>query len=764
MLSSNYQFFFILCSAPNVIWSISTSKVQNRISLSDVQTNIRTLIIDNYDSYTYNIWQSVATCDSVEPLVVLNDEFDGSWTKLIASIPEFQNIIISPGPGRPDVASDFGLSMDAILKADVPILGVCLGHQGIAHAYGGAVVGAKLPMHGRLSSIRHTSDGLFKGISQYENVVRYHSLIVDNPLPLALRPTAWTEDGTIMALQHHTKPIYGVQFHPESVSTNCGHKIFSNFFDITMDYHLRNREIDRDRNRGIKKKMYSMMTPHNYLRPPKDWPQQQPISPAALMKHINVHVSRVALDESVSIPELFTELYGDHAAAFWLDSSDQSAASRHNNGSCLSLLGAIDTPDAYVVEYDGSNRIHLHYGSGITLSKDGNIFEFLKDEITNSSQTITIDDSCAAGECHALPFDPTAAFFGFLSYEARHEAQRILKSSTSGSRISGQDRRIAYTYEERTAKSPPPTATTGGHRDVEIGDDGKSGSSVPTALFFFPSTYIVRDHTTSSTFIVGVEALSHTSFPSHSTKQPMTPLRERDSDVTARPKASTVAASMDLLKSRMMKVVEDRKLKQKYSEKLPAVEATNGYPQQDISKDSDPSVVACRQPPRQTPRYQMRSSLGRKGYADAISTCMEHISLGETYEVCLTDTFRGPCPLPHLQLYKRLRSVNPAPYSAFLHYDLQRLKNGAINDETCLPGGTGGLSVCCSSPERYLRASKVIHCFSNQPTLIILTKQIFVYTLSYLCRMAFWRVGQLKVRHVGYSTTKRLTGKPPKPL
>lgn len=182
------------------------------------------LIIDNYDSFTFNLVHAVAGITGEMPIVVRNDEMD--WPAL--SRLHFDCIIVSPGPGRPDRERDFGVSRDAILHAEVPVLGVCLGHQGIASLFGGEVVQVA-PVHGQPSQVIHTDDELFRGIPQRFSAIRYHSLAVAEPLPPELNKIAWSEDGTLMALRHVSRPIWGVQFHPESVSTEFGIQLLRNF-------------------------------------------------------------------------------------------------------------------------------------------------------------------------------------------------------------------------------------------------------------------------------------------------------------------------------------------------------------------------------------------------------------------------------------------------------------------------------------------------------------------------------------------------------
>ncbi len=190
---------------------------------------LKTLLIDNYDSFTYNLFQLLAEVNGEEPLVVRNDE--ASWEEL--SGLGFDNVVISPGPGRPDRAADFGVCAEAIRHSDAPLLGVCLGHQGLGVLHGAAVVPAPESVHGRLSAILHDDAPLFAGIPREFQAVRYHSLCVEQPLPAALRGIAWTSDGVLMAVEHRDRPLYGVQFHPESVCTEHGRRLLANFRDLS---------------------------------------------------------------------------------------------------------------------------------------------------------------------------------------------------------------------------------------------------------------------------------------------------------------------------------------------------------------------------------------------------------------------------------------------------------------------------------------------------------------------------------------------------
>lgn len=187
---------------------------------------MKILIIDNYDSFTYNLYQYVGDVGKIVPQVEYNDKI--TWKQFVHLRPDA--VIISPGPGNPTNKKDFGISAEVIAKVTVPILGVCLGHQGIGALYGSKVVHAPEIMHGRTSKIYHTGKGLFRGIPQGFEAVRYHSLVLKN-VPQYFTQTAWTEDGIIMGIEHTSRPVWGVQFHPESIGTQCGKQLILNFLN-----------------------------------------------------------------------------------------------------------------------------------------------------------------------------------------------------------------------------------------------------------------------------------------------------------------------------------------------------------------------------------------------------------------------------------------------------------------------------------------------------------------------------------------------------
>lgn len=183
------------------------------------------LVIDNYDSFTYNLVQYLGELGATIN-VVRNDQIKLDEIRDL----DPKRIVVSPGPGEPE---DGGISNDVIREfgSKIPILGVCLGHQCIGHVYGGNVTRAPRLMHGKTSPVYHGNDGLFNGVPSPFQATRYHSLIVEEPLPDCLQIIAFTSEGEVMGVRHKEHPVVGVQFHPESILTEHGKKILRNFLD-----------------------------------------------------------------------------------------------------------------------------------------------------------------------------------------------------------------------------------------------------------------------------------------------------------------------------------------------------------------------------------------------------------------------------------------------------------------------------------------------------------------------------------------------------
>jgi anthranilate synthase component II len=192
---------------------------------------VRTVILDNYDSFTFNLYQYLGELEGRRPLVLRNDDVTLDGLERLNP----GRIVISPGPGRPDDPAYFGVCHEAILALGprLPLLGICLGHQGVIHAFGGEVVGAPEVMHGKASRVHHDGDPIFRHVPGPFEAMRYHSLVGGpRSIPDCLRVIARTDDGVVMGVRHRSHPIYGLQFHPESVGTPAGKTVLRNFLRL----------------------------------------------------------------------------------------------------------------------------------------------------------------------------------------------------------------------------------------------------------------------------------------------------------------------------------------------------------------------------------------------------------------------------------------------------------------------------------------------------------------------------------------------------
>ncbi|MFB9587675.1 aminodeoxychorismate synthase component I [Streptomyces racemochromogenes] len=348
---------------------------------------MRTLLIDNHDSYTYNLFQLLAEVNGEEPVVIANDAAAAADLDLDA----FDNIVISPGPGHPARSRDFGVSWDVLVKAGVPVLGVCLGHQGLAVWAGGEVVPAPVPVHGEVARIRHDGDELFAGIPEEFGAVRYHSLCVAQPLPPDLQATAWSEDGVVMALRHRLMPRWGVQFHPESIETEYGRRMLANFRDLTL----------ADRTERTGGRTAAPAPARAAATRTGDAPA--PVRPAAgtgERTHYALHVAE--LDTAVDTETAFASLFAGSPHAFWLDSARvEPGLSR------FSFLGDARGPLAETVRYRVEDGV-VEVDSATPGSHRESVFDYLQRELARR----VID-------APPLPFDFTGGYVGYFGYELK---------------------------------------------------------------------------------------------------------------------------------------------------------------------------------------------------------------------------------------------------------------------------------------------------------------------------------------------------------
>ncbi|MGW1128886.1 aminodeoxychorismate synthase component I [Streptomyces sp. NPDC002526] len=337
---------------------------------------MKTLLIDNYDSFSHNVAHYLGEVNGTEPTVIRNDE--PGWRA--DHLDGFDNVVISPGPGTPGVPADFGICRDVISAGRIPLLGVCLGHQGIAMLGGGTIALAPEPRHGRKSPVFHDGTGLFAGIPSPQEVVRYHSWAVDR-LSDDLEALAWTSDGVLMALRHRERPQWGVQFHPESISTGHGHRLLANFARLSGEWNLRSGRAARPQ------------------RP-------RPARPSGPDPERRVKY-RLLVEEfptDCDAEQVYEELFLDRPEAFWLDSSRPDPRLGR-----FSVMGAAEGPLAEVVTADvATGTVTVRSGErGHTEVRP--FLDWLDDRL-RTAEVVGGED---------LPFDFRGGWVGYLGYELR---------------------------------------------------------------------------------------------------------------------------------------------------------------------------------------------------------------------------------------------------------------------------------------------------------------------------------------------------------
>jgi para-aminobenzoate synthetase len=391
---------------------------------------MKTLLIDNYDSFTFNLFQLLAAVNREEPIVVRNDE--ATWAELQGLT--FDNVVISPGPGRPERGKDFGVCKQAIEEADVPVLGVCLGHQGLAYASGGAIVHAPEVMHGRLSAIFHDESPLYAGIPQGFEAVRYHSLCVRRPLPDCLRATAWTADGVVMGVEHRERPLWGVQFHPESICTNDGRQLVQNFHDLTESVRG-----DVPMRPGVRPTPRAAPALRARRRPAERRPRPQ---------ELVLEVRK--LDRLYNPEHVFCALFAHERHSFWLDSSKAA-----DDRSRFSFMGAFGGPRSSLVTYDvAEHEIRIERPHATEVRRES-IFDYLDRELRRLG---TVGQE--------LPFDMTCGFVGYLGYELKADCDGspAHRSALPDAAFVFADRLVAFDHLEQSTyvlALSDPTGTNG---------------------------------------------------------------------------------------------------------------------------------------------------------------------------------------------------------------------------------------------------------------------------------------------------------------
>lgn len=353
---------------------------------------MHTLIIDNYDSFTHNLAHYIGMISGVAPTVIKND--DAGWE--LSMLDDFSNVIISPGPGNPSEPEDFGICADVIRHARIPVLGVCLGHQGICHVYGAGVVQAPEIFHGRESLVAHAGDVLFTGVPSPFTAVRYHSLAVAD-LPDELEAIAWSEDGVLMGIRHRSRPLWGVQFHPESIGTVQGPRILRNFMRLTDEAS------------------------------PLRWTGVQRSRPG---RRVTVR----KLPFAVSTESVFAALYADAPHAFWLD----SGRAGERGGGRFSFMGDASGPLARVAEAQTDRRCVVVTSADGREVVEGPFFDWIDRDLRINRAQVP-----------EFPFGFALGWVGYLGYELKAECggESAHRSPYPDAGMIFADRAIVFDHE-----------------------------------------------------------------------------------------------------------------------------------------------------------------------------------------------------------------------------------------------------------------------------------------------------------------------------
>jgi para-aminobenzoate synthetase len=357
---------------------------------------VNVVIVDNHDSFTFNLFDLVGQVAGSPPTVVTNDGVSLEHLRRMA--PEA--VVISPGPGHPGRPRDFGVCTEVITGLGVPVLGVCLGHQGIAHAFGATVAHAPEPMHGRVSAVFHDGLDIFEGIPSGFRAVRYHSLVVTGRVPDELIVNAWTADGVPMAVRHRSLPLRGVQFHPESILSEHGHRLVRNFLDLAAP-----------------SRRPATVPSANGSASPAPRPARTDGRWRSRARRLPFWVEPEAV---------FCASYGEARHAFWLDSSlVQPGSSR------FSFMGAADGPEGSVVTHDSDD----------SQEGPGSVFEVLEQVLAERQCPPPAD----------LPFDFNGGLVGWFGHELKSECGFTARhrSPLPDAAFLFADRILAFDHMER---------------------------------------------------------------------------------------------------------------------------------------------------------------------------------------------------------------------------------------------------------------------------------------------------------------------------
>ncbi|MEO6097539.1 MAG: chorismate-binding protein [Fibrobacteria bacterium] len=566
---------------------------------------MKTLLIDNYDSFSQILFHYLWEVNGEKPLLIRNDE----WTLDQVRAARFDNIVISPGPGHPGIARDFGICSEVIRRfTDRPILGVCLGMQGLGLAAGAPVIQAPEVRHGKLSLIRHDGRDLFAGLPQEFPAVRYHSLVVDAAarLPGLIITATAADDGQIMGLRLSDRPCYGVQFHPESIGTEYGKELLSNFRDLTMRHQAAAApnpgaagSAQEAAAAGSTLERLTSATRHfgQVARETADGRANAaspiPVTPGVLD----------AVELPWADPEAaFARWFKDDPAAFWLDSLSEPVPGEPR----MTYMGA------------GSRLIEAR-GRGIRiLERSGSVF--------------------VASAVPVFDGDPLA----YLDARLRGATVRRMPEGMvfPGSFLGGLIGWFGYGLKRFTGTGAGAEDTEEGNFPVTLESD------LPDALFLEPDRLLAFDAGARKVFAILTCGPDAFAIPSSDARDW---LRTVASNWPIAHAASSPEAAHDL--GLGLAAPESEGMEVLAAEPLASQGGGPGV---------DSGGAAFHLP--------WRLSASKEEYLDRIRSLQAAIRRGETYEACLTNEWRASSGADSFEVYRVLRRINPAPYAAYLRF------------------------------------------------------------------------------------------------
>ncbi|XP_041001887.1 aminodeoxychorismate synthase, chloroplastic isoform X1 [Juglans microcarpa x Juglans regia] len=634
---------------------------------------VRTLLIDNYDSYTYNIYQELSIVNGLPPVVVQNDEW--TWKDVCHYLYEenaFDNIVISPGPGSPTCSADVGICLRLLLECrDIPILGVCLGHQALGYVHGAQVVHASEPVHGRLSEIRHNGCQLFHDIPSGRTsgfkVVRYHSLVIDpESLPEELIPIAWTSSsdalsfletrksntisddcesqigcsrsaksflecengsrrpfvlsdkskGVIMGIMHSSRPHYGLQFHPESVATHYGRQIFSNFRKITEDYWLRLGPYTARMQVPCASQLFGEVPRSRHIVNNAGDQLYRKASQISQLTHNAYKKSYSGVSNMVNISHPSTDVR--FLRLEWRKFDHLASQVGGAQSIFCELFGHHKAENTFWLDSSSieKKRARFSFMGG----KGGSLWKQLTYRLSDQS-------------------DMTFKGGGYLLTEDAHGSTKR-KCLEEGFLDFLNKELLSFRYEEKDYEGLPfdfhggYIGYLGYNLKAECGVvSNRHKSRSPDACFFFADNLLVVDHHNDDVYILC--------------------LREECTAMTS-----------------WLDSTEEKLFSLKLS-------ATRLEEQNFQVANFSPFEAG------------FRAEKSREQYMEDVEKSLRYIKDGESYELCLTTQIRKSIgEIDSLGLYLHLRQKNPAPYAAWLNFSKENL------------------CVCCSSPERFLRLDR----------------------------------------------------------